>query len=349
SDRLRADPTALLLWPAGVRALAVLGLGDGLAAISTPVPDAGVRRPDGRWLARPGTRRVEPLLTHAEDLHDALVAGLGDLVDVRTNVTARPVRGERPAVTDGRRTWEADLLVAADGADSALRPGVAAGGAAVSAGATAWRAVIPWFRAPADPAVPVVVQGGGYRFQAAALGERSSTGPSGRGGLIWRLTAPGAPRPEPPATQLGLLRRWLAGWPDPVGELLAATDPADLLQRELRTLRPPPRRLAAPVGSGAVVLVGDAAHTLPDHLGQGACLAAEDAAVLAAAVRTAAPGRDLHAATATYDRLRRARVAAVRRRAHRLAATGWLSGIGPVQARRVAAAAAAAAAGRSAE
>src|SRR5690606_34410307 len=166
SDRLRADPTGLLLWPAGVRALAVLGLGDGLAAISTPVPDAGVRRPDGRWLARPGTRRVEPLPTHAEDLHGALVAGLGDLVDVRTNVTARPVRGERPAVTDGRRTWEADLLVAADGADSALRPGVAAGGAAVSAGATAWRAVIPWFRAPADPAVPVVVQGGGYRFQA---------------------------------------------------------------------------------------------------------------------------------------------------------------------------------------
>src|SRR5690606_41519853 len=251
---------------------------DGLAAITTPVPDAGVRWPDGRWLARPGTRPVEPLLTHAEDLHDALVAGLGDRVEVRTNVTARPVRGERPTVTDGRRTWEADLLVAADGVDSTLRAVVAPGSGPVPAGATAWRAVIPWFRAPADLAVPVVAQGGGYRFQAAARGERGA-GASGRGGLFWSLTGPGAPRPESPATQLGLLRRWLAGWAAPVGELLAATEPEDLLQRELRTLRPTPRRLAAPVGNGAVVLVGDAAHALRAHPGQDACLAAEDAAV----------------------------------------------------------------------
>lgn len=335
ADRLRAEPTALLLWPGGVRALRALGPGAGLAAITTPVPDAGLRRPDGRWLVQPRPAAADPpLLAHAEDLHDALVAGLGDRVEVRTSVTARPVPGDGPAVTDGRRTWQADLLVAADGADSLLRTMVAPGGAVVSGGATTWRAVIPWYRAPADLALPVLSQDGRLRFRAAALGERSQTGTSGRGGVCWSLTGPGGARPEPAATQLALLHRWLADWHAPVGDLLAATDPADLVQRELRALWPPPRRLAVPAGAGAVVLLGDAGHLIADHLGLGACLAAEDAATLVAAVRTAAPGPDLHAAVAGYDRTRRSRMARVRRRTGRLGATGRTARLAVVQGRR---------------
>lgn len=352
ADRLRAEPTALLLWPGGVRALQALGLGGGLSAITSPVPGAGLRRPDGRWLVQPGTEPGEPpLLTHAEDLHDALVAGLGDFVEVRTSTTARPVRGGRggdgaePAVTDGRHTWRADLVIAADGVDSAVRAAVAAGVASVSAGVTAWRAVIPWYRAPqltADLAGPVVAQQGGYRFRTAPLGERSGTGTSGRGGIYWSATVPGAPRPESPATQLELLRRWFTGWQPPIGELLAATEPQDVVQRELRALRPQPDRLAISLGAGAMVLLGDAGHAFADHLGQGACLALEDSATLVASVRQALPGAQLHAAVAAYDRARRARVAEVRRHSLRLGATGLLAGLGSVQARRRQRAAAAA-------
>lgn len=335
SERLRAEPTALLLWPGGVRALRTLGLGAGLAEIATPVPDAGLRRPDGRWLVQPRPAPDDPpLLAHAQDLHDSLVAGLGDRVEIRTSVTARPAPGAGPAVTDGRRTWQADLVVAADGADSTLRDMVAPGCVAAAAGATSWRAVIPWYRAPADVAMPVLTQGGGYRFRAAALGERSQTGASGRGGLYWSVTGPGALRPESAATQLGLLRRWLADWHQPVTRLLAATEAVDLVPRELRALRPPPRRLAIPVDTGAVVLLGDAAHTIADHLGQGACLAAEDAASLVAAVRTAVPGGELRAAVAAYARARLARAARVRRMSGRLAAGGPVAGLAVVQARR---------------
>src|SRR5690606_10974559 len=90
-DRLRAEPTALLLWPAAVAALTALGLGRGLDAISTPVPDSGVRRPDGQWLVQPDptSKRGAALLVHAEDLHDALVAGLSDRVEIRTGVAVR--------------------------------------------------------------------------------------------------------------------------------------------------------------------------------------------------------------------------------------------------------------------
>lgn len=340
SDRLRGEPTALLLWPGGLRALQALGLGSGLAAISTPVPDRGLRRPDGQWLVQPqpaGPDR-QPILAHAEDLHDALFAGLGDRVEIRTGVTVqRPASGGRPAVTDGRHIWTADLVVAADGVDSVLRARVASKTTVVSAGATGWQAVIPWYRAPklpADLATDGHTYRPGYQFFSASLGDRGAAGASRRGGRYWRAIVTGAPRPEPATTQLDLLRRWFEGWHPPIGELLAATEPADLVQRELRVLRPAPARYAVPVGDGALVLLGDAGHAMAEHLGQGACLALEDAATLAAAVRAAVPGRELHAAVAGYETARRPRLAEALRRTRRLAATGPLARRPPAQARR---------------
>ncbi|MEV0605551.1 NAD(P)/FAD-dependent oxidoreductase [Polymorphospora rubra] len=330
-DRLRADRTALMLWPNGVRALHALGLGAGLAAIATPLPDAGVRRPDGHWLVQPrkaaeraGAERA--VVVHREDLHDALVAGLGDRVDIRTGVAVRTLRsaaGERPAVDDGRQTFEADLVVAADGIDSTLRRRLAPEASVVSSGCAAWRAVIPWYRAPelpADRPVGGEVLGAGYRFVAASLGERGSSGGSTRGGIYWIATAAGAPRPESPATQLTLLRRWFDGWPAPVGQLLAATDPDDLIQQEVRELRPLPKTYAFPVGTGGFVLLGDAAHGMPHHLGQGACLAFEDAATLASVLRAALPGPGARAALATYQRLRHTRTVTVVRQTRRMSA-----------------------------
>ncbi|MEV6815143.1 NAD(P)/FAD-dependent oxidoreductase [Micromonospora sp. NPDC051296] len=324
ADRIRPEPTAVVLWPNGVRALRALDLGAGLDAIATPLPDSGIRRPDGHWLVQPRQTPVErlPVVVHREDLHDALIAGLGDRVELRTGVTVRTVRaaaGLRPAVGDGRHTFEADLVVAADGADSVVRRQLAPEAGVVSSGCAAWRAVIPWYRAPSLPVGEPVggeILGAGYRFVAASLGERGSSGASSRGGIYWMATAAGAPRPEPPETQLGLLRRWYAGWPAPVDELLAATDPADLVQQEIRELRPLPRAYGFPVGPGGVVLLGDAAHAMPPHLGQGACLAFEDAATLAALLRESR----LPDAVVAYDRSRRPRAAAVVRQTRRMSA-----------------------------
>ncbi|MET8090956.1 NAD(P)/FAD-dependent oxidoreductase [Micromonospora sp. NPDC005220] len=324
AERVRPEPTAVVLWPNGVRALQALGLGAGLAAIATPLPDGGVRRPDGHWLVQPRPIPADrmPVVVHREDLHDALIAGLGDRVELRTGVTVRHVRvepGERPGVSDGRHTIEADLVVAADGTDSGIRRQLAPDSRVVSSGCAAWRAVIPWYQAPRlpdDQSLAGEILGAGYRFVAASLGERGSSGGSTRGGIYWVATAAGAPRPEPPETQLALLRRWYAGWPAPVGALLDATDPADLVQQEVRELRPLPRAYGFPVGPGGVVLLGDAAHAMPPHLGQGACLAFEDAATLASLLREAR----LPDAVQAYDRVRRPRAATVVRQTRRMSA-----------------------------
>jgi len=153
AERVAAPPTAVVLWPNGLRALQALHPEGGWTAIASPLPDGGVRRPDGQWLAAPRPRSgagASPAAAHLEDVYDALVAGLGD-VEIRTGFDTSVVRtgpGSRPVVSDGRTTIEADLLVGADGIDSRVRAAVAPESLAVGSGFAAWQAVIPGFRVP---------------------------------------------------------------------------------------------------------------------------------------------------------------------------------------------------------
>ncbi len=340
-DRLRADRAALLLWPNGIAAMHRLGLGGGLDAISSPVPARGIRRPDGQWLVRPddvlaGTET--PSVVHREDLHDALVAGLGmrgggsDYMDIRTGVGIRSVRmsgAQAPAASDGKTTWEADLVVGADGVDSAVRRRLAPEASVVSAGCTAWRAVIPWYRAselvdqldrlPAGGPGGETI-GAGHRFRYALLGQRGSSGGSTRGGIYWTATVPGAARPESAVAQLALLRRWFADWHAPVGDLIALTDPDDLIQHPIGELWPVPRAFAYHAGRGGYALVGDAGHAMAHHLAGGACLALEDAVALVDAVAAVAPGPALLAALDKYSQTRRPQVIRIGRQSRRVGA-----------------------------
>jgi 2-polyprenyl-6-methoxyphenol hydroxylase-like FAD-dependent oxidoreductase len=330
-ERVAAPPTALVLWANGRRALDALDPNGGWAGIAAPLPDGGVRRPDGQWLVPPRSRHngagganggPAPAVVHLEDLYDALVAGLGDSVEIRTGSTVSKVRvgrGHRPSVSDGRTWFEADLLVAADGIDSPIRRALAPEASAVGSGFAAWQAVIPGYRAPtlpADLAAGGETLGAGYRFVSIPLGERAA----GRGGVYWVATAAGASRPESPATQLALLRRWFASWHAPIGDLLEATRPEDLIPQEVRELRPLPRAYGFCSGPGGVVLLGDAAHAMPHHLGQGACLAFEDAATLRSLVADAAPGPALCEAIDAYSRARRPRTTSVVRQTRRMSA-----------------------------
>ncbi|MBT8225962.1 MAG: FAD-dependent monooxygenase [Dactylosporangium sp.] len=339
-ERLRPGRAALILWPNGVRALRALGLAGGLDGIATPIAPSGIRRPNGQWLTQPdrasASTNEPPLVVHQEDLHDAFIAGLGDQVDVRTGITVRAARAtaDRPAVSDGQTTFEADLVVAADGVDSAVRSRLAAESVFATAGYAAWKAFIPAYRAPklaADVPSTGETLGEGHRFVHVVLGERRGSSTTSRTGVYWVATAPGAPRPEPEATQLSLLRRWFAGWPAPTGDLLAATEPDDLVQDAVGELRPLPASMAVTAGTGGYVFVGDAGHAMTHYLGQGACLALEDAATLQVAVRSTIPGRNLGQAIEEYSRLRRPRVAKVAARSRRVGSAlqgGTVGGFG---------------------
>jgi 2-polyprenyl-6-methoxyphenol hydroxylase-like FAD-dependent oxidoreductase len=289
------------------RALRELGLAEVVHADARPQGDGGVRDSSGRWLSRvAGPDLVAAMGTgiigiHREVLHRLLRDAVPPeaLVGDARVVSVRPAGADRAAVTfvrggkEHRRT--ADLVVAADGVRSVVRgtlwpehPGPR------YSGITAWRSVT---REPEAVAVTAMSSWGpGTEFGIVPLAD----------GRVYWFAAVDAPEGERSADELGDLRARFGDWHDPVPALLAAARPEDILRHDLY-------ELGRPLGTyvrGPVALLGDAAHAMTPHLGQGAAQALEDAVVLG---RACAADRPLRDSLAAYDHARRPRSQAVAR------------------------------------
>ncbi|WP_171107296.1 MULTISPECIES: FAD-dependent oxidoreductase [Streptomyces] len=266
---------AISLAPNSLRALDVIGLGDGIRALAAWQGDGGLRTPKGRWLSRSSAAAAAerfggPLvLLHRATLVDALTARLPE-DRVRTSAPATladPGDADRPArVTAPGGEWEADLVVAADGIHSAVRrtlfpqhPGLA------YAGFTTWRVVIP---------VP------GVEFASHETWGRGriwGTHPL-KDGRVYAYAAAVTPAGQhAPDDEKAELVRLFGDWHEPIPAVLAAARPEDVLRHDVH-------HIAEPLPAhhrGRVALLGDAAHAMPPTLGQGGNQAIEDAIVLA--------------------------------------------------------------------
>jgi 2-polyprenyl-6-methoxyphenol hydroxylase-like FAD-dependent oxidoreductase len=264
----------LSLAPNGLRALDVFGAGDALRALAVP-QELGIRRSDGRWLIRSTTGHMvtdrfgDPviLVTRAAVV-EALAARVPDgVLSLGTEVTSvDPGRDTAARVRSSAGELEADLVVAADGIRSATRlslfpahPGLR------HAGFTTWQLLVA---GPVNGPVPM----------AESWGRGTVVGvmPLSDGRVYCYAAAPAAPGARN-GDELAELVRLFGRWHEPIPALLAAARPQDVIRRDVA-------ELAAPLPSfhrGRTVLLGDAAHPMTPNLGQGACQALEDAAVLA--------------------------------------------------------------------
>lgn len=181
----------------------------------------------------------------------------------------------------------ADLVVAADGTRSRLAREFNDGLQDSYAGYTAWRGIAD---IAIDPALAGEVFGSGVQFGAVPL-------PDGR--TYWFATQRLPERTEV-GDELAHVSVLAEAWPDPVEDVVAATPPGTLLRNDLYD-----RPTAKTWSRGRVVLVGDAAHPMRPHLGQGGCQAIEDAVVLASALSTS---DDVESALVGYQRVRIGRV-----------------------------------------
>ena len=263
---------ALALAPNGLRALDAIGAGDALRALAVP-QELGIRRWDGRWLMRSTTGRMisdrfgDPvILLPRAAVIDALAARVpGGVLCLATEVTSVESGGKaaaRVATTAGE--LDADLVVAADGIGSASRSALFPGHPGLRyAGFTTWRLLT----GPVTGQVPMAESWGrGTVFGVMPLSD----------GRVYCYAAAPADPGASAGDELPELVRLFGGWHEPIPGLLAITRPQDVLRHDVA-------ELAAPLPSfhrGRAALLGDAAHPMTPNLGQGACQALEDAAVI---------------------------------------------------------------------
>ena len=124
------------------------------------------------------------------------------------------------------------------------------------------------------------------------------------------VTSPAPAGATPAAGRVRRLREYFAGFGEPVRQYLAAV-PGD------SDIHCSPVEWLPEVAwsCGQVVLIGDAAHAMSPMMGQGGCMAIEDALVLAGELRRAP---DIPSAVAAFGARRRPRVDWVREQSQAL-------------------------------
>ncbi|MGH3435378.1 MAG: FAD-dependent monooxygenase [Sciscionella sp.] len=290
-DQLTTTGSGISLWPNALAALDDIGLGRQVREAGGGAASGAIRRPDGRRLRTIDRTRAEaalgePLIA----IHRAALLGvLSSAVDpaaIHLASAVRRVETAELAVTlaDGSSVAAA-AVVGADGVRSVVARQLGSHRAPRYAGYTAWRGVAGVSLADTEP--------------GETWGPSSEFGfmPLGAHGTYWFATERGPEGGRAPTGELAYLARRFASWHAPIGELLASTDPEVVLRHDIYD-----RHLPERWSVGQVTLIGDAAHPMRPHLGQGGCQALQDAAVLARLITYGGP---IASAFARYESMRR--------------------------------------------
>lgn len=174
---------------------------------------------------------------------------------------------------DDGETVAADLLIGADGFNSVVRKRIAGPEVARDSGYVCWLALTGYRHPKVTPGYIGHYWGAGRRFGLVDVGSR----------IYWwgTLNMP-AERSADWRGDRGDVERVFEGWAPEVTATITRTDGDDIIAVPSRD-----RAFLESWGDGPVTLLGDAAHPMLTSLGQGACMAIEDAVVLAHSVASA--------------------------------------------------------------
>ncbi len=204
---------------------------------------------------------------HRAALHEALLSEIPHgwlhtgkkCVDIRTDGATHQL-----LFKDGS-TGEADYVILADGIHSPVRQKLVPGSAPRYAGYTCWRAVTDNSLLKIDNSYEI--WGSKGRFGVVPLAGDQ---------LYWFATV------NSPANNARFknftpedLNEWFRKYPAQTGKIIHSTPKNALIWNDIIDLKPVPR-----YALGKILLTGDAAHATTPNMGQGACQAIEDAAVL---------------------------------------------------------------------
>ena len=306
------------LAPNGLRMLARLGIGEQVRRAGVRYGSAELRLPDGRTVPHePYQFSVagQNVGIHRADLL-ALLAGELPPGTVRTGHRCTGFRqdeGSATAVFADGSAATADVVIGADGIHSVLQGFVVAPAEPVFSGVVAHRGLVPRL-AEYPPSAIRMWMGEGRHFlvfpvRAGQLLNYVGFVSSGTA-VRESWSAPGDP---------AALAAHFAGWDPVIGQVIAAiSGPGGSgFAWGMYDRVPLPRW-----SSGRLTLLGDAAHPMLPHLGQGVNQALEDAVALATLLGASTGPAGVPKALAAYEGLRRDRTARVQLGSRRQGA-GW--------------------------
>lgn len=294
TDAIHEIGAGLSLWSNALKALREIGMEASVLRAASIIERNRVHVPAGRLVTVSEFQEISqnagaPCLC----VHRAILQRL-----LREQLPPDAVRtGERcvgfnhsAAVLESGEVLEGDVLVGADGISSVIRAGLHGEVPPRYSGYTCWRGILR-----KDDLLPersaLLCAGGGKQF---------GVWPCGEGQFYWFLThnvSPGIVMAKREVTAL------CRDWARPIPDIIEATPESAIVQNDVFDRRP-----LHWWGRGRVTLLGDAAHATTPNLGQGACMALEDAIVLAYCLSNVRP---VELALRNYERLRIPRTTSV--------------------------------------
>jgi 2-polyprenyl-6-methoxyphenol hydroxylase-like FAD-dependent oxidoreductase len=288
------------IWYAGIRALQSLGLGEKVHGAGQLLERFEFTTKRARRLAlfEIGERGRQlgspPVGILRTALHSILLEAVGEQairLDSRCAGFEQDADGVTARFEDGRKE-RGDLLVGADGLDSAVRAQLS--GTASPArypGYGHWFGFTEAERGLVSPPTFRIMFDRGKRFGLL---------PVGQGRLCWWCTRPaaeGGRRVEPGVK--AELQRLYGDWAPPVKAVMEATKESEIGRRDTYDREP-----IEQWGMGRVTLLGDAAHAMTFDLGLGASTTLKDAVMLGKAFQAS---KDVVTALRSYEAIRRPR------------------------------------------
>lgn len=313
ADRPREAGAGLSLWPTGTMILRELGLLSGILKHGQIGTHFLLRSQSGKLLMDISTAQAETptVCLHRADLLRILVEALpSECFSLNHELTGIEVQGQKVCLQfRNQSSFVCDGAVGADGIHSRLRTLLGKDRKPTDQGYVI-------FRALTDASIDLPLGhngeswGAGYRFGNLAIGKNK---------VCWYATANTSTLPQSAGEHKAWLQEIFKAWHDPIPALLASTNPSSIFVTDARD-RGPIRQC-----NGPVTLLGDAAHALTPNLGQGACLALEDALVLA---RCLNPDSNVAPGFRCYESLRFAHAYSAVLRSRWLGHVGqWESGV----------------------
>lgn len=266
----------LVLAANAVKALYEIGIGDDVLQAGKVLKTLRIKKTTGEILSETDSEKlsqkfgiVNNFTIHRADLHRVLIDKLlpdtlvlnKDCVDV-----SQPRQKVTLTFHDGS-TEQADYVIASDGIHSPIRKKLIPHSYPRYAGYTCWRAVINNIPANVDQTETSETWGQGSRFGIVPLTENR---------LYWFACVNALEKDAHMASmKIEGLRQIFKDFHFPVTEILNNTKNENLIWSDIADLKP-----LTQFAFGNIVLMGDAAHATTPNMGQGACMAIEDAAIL---------------------------------------------------------------------